>query len=490
MTNAADVAANCVTVYSNQFSAISLPLTVAYENATNYVWYAYTDWTPGPVVHTNGVVNVAWLKAKGEMPPNAVRVIPLRTEVTAINAETDEERAFRIYAPDTAFEIDLALIGTNTVTWACAAYATGLNRMKIDWGDGTVITNASVGYWGTTYTHTYPAIGKYVLRASPIADLLYGSTTLKPAITRVLRFADPDAGGKIASPPTFRRCVNLRAFDDGTLARWPKGYATIEAVYQYDTALDATRLPDWPEGVKTIHSVYGECTSLVLTAIPEWPSTLECIQCSYGSGLYSNLTGLSLTRLPEWPASLKVIGGDTRLASVFKNCTGITATELPAWPAGMTNPCAVYGGCRNIKATLPDWPAGLTAAERTYSGCSGLTGTIPAWGESVVNAESTYSGCSGLTGTIPAWGENVANANSTYSGCSGLTGTIPAWGAAITQAYGTYQNCRNLTGAWTDDPAELMPTNITSHGNCVYGASAALRALFYSDWGGTRTKEE
>ena len=82
VTNAADVAANCVTVYSNQFSAITLPLTVAYENATNYVWYAYTDWTPGPVVHTNGVVNVNYKKKMGEMPANAVQIIPIRTQVS------------------------------------------------------------------------------------------------------------------------------------------------------------------------------------------------------------------------------------------------------------------------------------------------------------------------------------------------------------------------------------------------------------------------
>ena len=87
VTNAADVAANCVTVYSNRFSAISLPLTVAYANATNYVWYAYTDWTPGPVVHTNGVVNVSYKKKMGEMPANAVQIIPIRTQVSVPSNE-------------------------------------------------------------------------------------------------------------------------------------------------------------------------------------------------------------------------------------------------------------------------------------------------------------------------------------------------------------------------------------------------------------------
>ena len=87
ITNAADVAANCVTVYSNQFADIELPLTIPYENATNFNWIAYTDWTPGPVVHTNGVVNVSYKKKMGEMPANAVQIIPIRTQVSVPSNE-------------------------------------------------------------------------------------------------------------------------------------------------------------------------------------------------------------------------------------------------------------------------------------------------------------------------------------------------------------------------------------------------------------------
>ena len=50
---------------------------------------------------------------------------------------------------------------------------------------------------------------------------------------------------------------------------------------------------------------------------------------------------------------------------------------------------------------------------------------------------------------------------------------------------GCYAYCTGLTGAWTDDPALLMPTNITSHGGTVYCASAALTSLFYKSWGGS-----
>ena len=134
------------------------------------------------------------------------------------------------------------------------------------------------------------------------------------------------------------------------------------------------------------------------------------------------------------------------------------------------------------------WGDSVTDASLTYSWCTGLTGFVPRWGENIVNANSTYYNCSRLTGFVPPWTDKITNASLTYYICTGLTGTIPRWGENIVNASETYQTCSGLTGAWTDDPAELMPERITSHGNCVIWSSAALRALFYSDWGGTREK--
>ena len=104
-----------------------------------------------------------------------------------------------------------------------------------------------------------------------------------------------------------------------------------------------------------------------------------------------------------------------------------------------------------------------------------------------------FQQCRGLRNDkwLPRWPTSLTSANSTFSGCTSLAATsLPAWPTSLTSADSTYKGCTGLTGAWTSDPAELMPTNITSHDNCVSGASDALRALFYSDWGGTRTKTE
>lgn len=110
------------------------------------------------------------------------------------------------------------------------------------------------------------------------------------------------------------------------------------------------------------------------------------------------------------------------------------------------------------------------------------------WGDSLLSTFYSFSGCKNLTGFIPRWPAKTKEADGTYRNCLGLTGEIPAWGEKIIQAKYTYYNCPGLTGAWTDDAALLMPTKITEHDDCVSGASDALRALFYEDWGGTREK--
>ena len=415
VTNAADVAANCVTVYSNQFSDIELPLTVAYENATNFNWIAYTDWTPGPVVHTNGVVNVAWLKAKGEMPPSAIRVVPLRTDVAAINAETDEERAYRLYAPDTAFEVTV----TNGATFAFSKITrlSGHASVTVDWGDGTASTHTS-----SPASHAYAADGKFVVKISDDISSFSFNDNSKTFLTAALRWGDSvtDASG------TYYGCSGLTGF------------------------------------------------------VPRWGANITTVGGGFYSGCYNGCTGLTGT-IPPWTDKI------TNAGYTYYNCVSLTGT-IPPWTDKITNASGTYYKCVSLTGTIPPWTDKITDASETYSWCVSLTGTIPEWGANIVNASSTYDRGQKLTGSIPPWNDKITNASGTYRTCQGLTGEIPPWGENIVNASGTYQTCQGLTGAWTDDPAELMPERITSHENCVIWSSAALRALFYSDWGGSREK--
>lgn len=74
-TNAQGVATNWVTRKSASFADLSVPFDFACENATNYNWVAYTDWTPGPAVLTNGVWHAYW----GVDRKSGTRFIPVRT---------------------------------------------------------------------------------------------------------------------------------------------------------------------------------------------------------------------------------------------------------------------------------------------------------------------------------------------------------------------------------------------------------------------------
>ena len=79
-TNQSDWADYSFCAYSNRFESMALPLDVPYQNATNFNWIGFTDWTPTPTVHTNGVAFVAW-QIGADKPTNDVAMI--RTGVYA-----------------------------------------------------------------------------------------------------------------------------------------------------------------------------------------------------------------------------------------------------------------------------------------------------------------------------------------------------------------------------------------------------------------------
>ena len=70
-------------VFAATFGETPLPLEITCQNATNYRWIVYTDWTPGPSVQTNGVWHANW----GLDRRSRRYLIPLRTAVR-IDGET------------------------------------------------------------------------------------------------------------------------------------------------------------------------------------------------------------------------------------------------------------------------------------------------------------------------------------------------------------------------------------------------------------------
>lgn len=60
LTNADRWLTHGFTAYSNTIAQAGTEFEVPYPAATNFDWLVYTNWTPPPVVHTNGVAFVAW----------------------------------------------------------------------------------------------------------------------------------------------------------------------------------------------------------------------------------------------------------------------------------------------------------------------------------------------------------------------------------------------------------------------------------------------
>lgn len=66
-----------VTVYEGTFGTFENPSFVPFPAASNYNFYAYTTWTPGPAVKTNGVVDINW---RMDNQGNGT-IVPIRTGV-------------------------------------------------------------------------------------------------------------------------------------------------------------------------------------------------------------------------------------------------------------------------------------------------------------------------------------------------------------------------------------------------------------------------
>lgn len=105
-TNQEDWATHSFTAYSNKFENMSVPFDFEFANATNYNWVGYTDWVPGPTVHTNGVAFVTWQKA--DVIDSAANIVMTRTGLY-INQEHVSPSASITNGPPLSFFLSIDL---------------------------------------------------------------------------------------------------------------------------------------------------------------------------------------------------------------------------------------------------------------------------------------------------------------------------------------------------------------------------------------------
>ena len=153
-----------------------------------------------------------------------------------------------------------------------------------------------------------------------------------------------------------------------------------------------------------------------------------------------------------------------------------------------------WGGSREgrgVRNVIP-WGRSIRTTYCCYEACRQITGPFPKWGPSVTVCTGTFQNCINMTGPIPAWPATATHCNQCYWN-TGATGNIPAWPSLMKSVSRCYKECKGLTGAWTDVEGLLMSEwidkdedGLSAHLDVVTDASDKLRALFNSDWGGTR----
>lgn len=210
-------------------------------------------------------------------------------------------------------------------------------------------------------------------------------------------------------------------------------------------------------------SNYTLTTQFVVTASGSW-------ELDWGDGIKETKIGTCI------PTHTYSESGD--YAIVIKNLSGlITETRWVNTSISFTSTAYELLSI-DIKS--------LTHIGGMFLNCSSLHGNISSLSESITIMQSTFDSCSSLD-MNPIFSKNVVNVYAAYRNCKNLHGTITKWPEKITQASYCFYSCSSITGVWSSAAADLMPSTITAHAECVTGCDdTAVRQYFTADWGGTK----
>lgn len=377
------------------------------------------------------------------------------------------------------------------------------NDKWIDWGDGTVDSITTTG------THTYTSAGTYTVKLSNAATwfkINSSSPINKASVTDIISW-----GANITSANnTFEGCTSLALT---SLPAWPEGLTTASYTFYGCDKLALTSLPAWPEGLTDAYAMFQNCTSLA-AKIPSWPSGLT--NASYMFRGCTSLTGAwtedadSLMPTTITSHDDTVTDASDAVRSLFYPSWGGTRDQYApntAIELTFTETTKIYIRWYplTVGATCVfDWGDGITYSHK-HDGSSVTdamyifkeyaAGTYVLQMSDVISQfnfmapESTSSLLSPNTYVtkVLRWGNSFTRAHSVFYKCTNLKGNIPKWGPSLESVESCFSYCTSLEGAWTDDTTELMPSTITTKNNCFVGASAAIRALFTSAWGGSKS---
>ncbi len=186
--------ADWVEFLSGTVGEYSTPQFVPFPNATNYNFQFFTTWTPGPVVHTNGVLTVNWGVAQVETPPELKIAIPVQTEVKLESEDV---------------HMDYTLPMGYDYTYCLESEGSDMTRQNYCWIDPDVLPSTlskveivfqlcststitslignDVAPESSPFLKFYPLLGRYCLRSNGpggVTTILFGAYS--PDVTTIV----------------------------------------------------------------------------------------------------------------------------------------------------------------------------------------------------------------------------------------------------------------------------------------------------------------
>ena len=329
-TNAQGVATNWVTRKSAAFADLTVPFDFAFEGATNHNWVAYTDWTPGPAVLTNGVWHAYW----GLDRKQGRYFIPVRTcvrdggEVIATPKSkwdyeaNDEAYWFKHYAPNTAIRIDLTLPNVKSNEITINPTGDGTDAVTtIDWGDGET-TSVALGKSLQTIKHTYASRKEYVI-------------VISDTVSSPCRYGDVNY-------------TDLYFVD--SLLRWGDNVTSAESAFC--GCENFRRTARWNAKITNVNRTYCDCHNFLGPFYQFNDVTVNCtwtyVRCYVAEGT-----------IPPWGKAVR-LGNSTYYSC--RKATGI----IPPWGESMTDSHYTYYDCQSLSGAWTDDPDELMPSRFTY----------------------------------------------------------------------------------------------------------------------------
>ena len=361
--------------------------------------FANIDALPSNPSHTG-------LTAQGWNMPSNWTLANAKTYV-ATNGKADWGQMYTTASGKT--EIDVEFTDPNRLSPTMSLAVNG--TVSVDWGDGsaaTTVTGTSLKTRLSAGPHTYPAVGKYMIKVTATSGSSYGfwgtnkyfllnKNSNTASVNRVyansVKAVRIGAGCTSIGQYSFYYCASL------TGLTIPNTVTNIgNNAFQYCYSLTSITIPD---GVTSIeNSAFSTCYSLTNIMIPNSVTNIGLYAFSYCYSLASitipnSVTSVGISAFDNCNslANITILNSVTSIGSnAFDNCNSLASITIPNSVTNIGQ--YAFSGCSSLASiTIPNDVTSIGSS--VFATCYALTCiTIPSGVTSI--ATKAFQNCYGL----------------------------------------------------------------------------------------------